>query len=77
MGKKRGRYENAGRIKSIHTVNFRDADEILTILESFRGNEAMEGHIAELYIKMQAILVDYLLKLGKYPLKQNIINMQL
>ena len=59
MGKKRGRYENAGRIKSIHTVNFRDADEILTILESFRGNEAMEGHIAELYIKMQAILVDY------------------
>ena len=61
----------------IHTVNFRDADEILTILESFRGNEAMERHIAELYIKMQAILVDYLLKLGKYPLKQNIINMQL
>ena len=59
MGNKRGRYENAGRIKSIHTVNFRDADEILTILESFRGNEAMERHIAELYIKMQAILVDY------------------
>jgi hypothetical protein len=32
MGNKRGRYENAGRIKSIHTINFRDADEILTTI---------------------------------------------
>ena len=59
MVRKRGRYENAGRLQSIFTVNFRETDEILTILNSFRGNEAMEGHIADLYIKMQAILIDY------------------
>ena len=59
MVRKRGRYENAGRLQSIFTVNFRETDEILTILNLFRGNEAMEGHIADLYIKMQAILIDY------------------
>ena len=47
MGKKRARYENAGNIKTVQTVNFREPENIIQILQTFEGNEAMEGHLAE------------------------------
>ena len=56
MGKKRARYENAGNIKTVQTVNFREPENIIQILQTFEGNEAMEGHLAELYCQMQTIL---------------------
>ena len=71
MVKKRCRYENAGRIKSIFTVNFREPEEILSILNTFKGNEVMECHLAELYCKMQTILVGY--QFTK-PEKKDVLN---
>lgn len=59
MVKKRGRYENVGATQSIFTVNFRNPGEIMAILQTFKGNNVMEGHLVDLYCKMQDLLTDY------------------
>ena len=64
MGKKRARYENIGqnRIKSVYEVNFREPEEIVNILESFRGNEKMEEHLVPVFLKFLEIFDDYQFK---------------
>ena len=58
MGRKRARYENVGNIKSIFTVNFREPNEIMEIMETFKRSEVMEGHLANLFFQMKTFLKD-------------------
>ena len=59
MVRKRARYENVGNIKSIFTVNFREPNEIMEVIETFRGSEVMEGHLAKLFCRMKHFLKGY------------------
>ena len=59
MGRKRARYENVGNIKSIFTVNFREPNEIMEIMETFKGSEVMEGHLANLFCQMKTFFEEY------------------
>ena len=59
MGRKRARYENVGNIQSIFTVNFREPNEIIEVMNTFRGSEIMEGNLANLFCQMKAFFVDY------------------
>ena len=49
MVRKRARYENVVNIKAIFTVNFREPNKIMEVMETFRGSEVMEGHLANLF----------------------------
>ena len=53
MGRKKARYENAGNIKSVYTVNFREPEEIIQIIQQFKGIKSLEDNLAFLYIELQ------------------------
>ena len=59
MVRKRARYENVGNIKAIFTVNFREPNKIMEVMETFRGSEVMEGHLANLFCQMKDFLIGY------------------
>jgi hypothetical protein len=59
MGRKKARYENAGNIKSVYTVNFREPEEIIQIIQQFKGIKSLEDNLAFLYIELQNVLDGY------------------
>ena len=59
MGRKKARYENAGNIKSVYTVNFREPEEIIQIIQQFKGITSLEDNLAILYIELQNVLDGY------------------
>ena len=59
MGQKNKRYENAGNIKSVYTVNFREPEEIIQIIQQFKGIKSLEDNLAFLYIELQNVLDGY------------------
>ena len=59
MGRKKARYENAGNIKTVFTVNFREPEEIIAILEQFKGIKSLEDDLAFLYVELQNVLEGY------------------
>ena len=56
MGRKKARYENAGNIKSVYTVNFREPEEIIQIFQQFKGIISLEVNLAFLIIELQNVL---------------------
>ena len=61
MGRKKARYENAGpgNIKTVYTVNFREPEEIIEIIQQFKGKITMQDNLAFLYIELQNVLDGY------------------
>ena len=47
------------KIMAQFTVNFRDAENVSEIFQSFQGNRIIEGKMAEIFCKLQENLIDY------------------
>ena len=63
MGRKKARYENAGNIKSVYTVNFREPEEIIQIFQQFKGMISLEinWHFCILNYKMFSMDINFLM----------------